>query len=80
MSAHATMFTVIFCLILSFLLFYFYFSHKHDECKYIDAKHHHLTPENKQIIDLYKIDFFCSSKFFLVITLLFIDRFFSNLF
>ena len=49
-----------------------YFSHKVDVCKYIDTKHNHRTPINKEFIDKYKINFFCSSKFFFVITSLFI--------
>ena len=35
---------------------------------YIDIKHHHRTRINNEVIDYYKISFFCSSKFFFVTT------------
>ena len=34
-----------------FLYTFFNFSHKVDIYKYVDIKHHHLTPNDKEFID-----------------------------
>ena len=37
------------------MIFFWYFSHKCDVCKYIDTKNQYQTRLNNEVIDYYKI-------------------------
>ena len=63
-TAHSILLQSEFSLFWTFSILSLYFSHKVDVCKYIDTKHHHQTPINKEFIDKYKIKFFVHQSSF----------------